>query len=293
MMTLRRLAFLIALTGVSGAGGVAPAGEQPADGARPTARTDVLYGCSGGGAGVLYVFEIRNYASAKPSLQVIGESRPGFGIHDLAISDTGVIYGVGKANPATIYVVNPNTGAVEAAVVKDYASGQTGLAWARDDVLYSAGFQNGEVRRIELRTGKVTVAATMPVGSGDLALDPTDGSLYLLTAFKELHRLNLADGKSANHGPLDLGLGGITIDHTGQMYAWASGVNQGDIRFLSINKKTGQQALIAEFQNTGVDTKAAGTGGLGASPVGGGRGLRALAPQVAVTRSLGGAITKP
>src|SRR5262249_8903122 len=155
--------------------------EKSADRAKPVAKSDVLYGCSGGGQEVLYVFEIRDYATAKPSLKVIGESRPGFGIHDLAISDTGSIYGVGKANPASIYTINPNTGAVEAPVVKDYANGQNGLAWAREDVLYSAGFQNGEVKRIDLKSGRVTVAGTIAHGSGDLALDPTDGSLYFLT----------------------------------------------------------------------------------------------------------------
>lgn len=276
-MALRRCMILLALIAPAlGTVRRLPADEKPPDRANHVVKTNVLYGCSGGGQEVLYIFEIRDYATAKPSLKVIGESRPGFGIHDLAISDTGIIYGAGKANPSSIYTINPDNGAVEEPVVKDYASGQNGLVWARGDILYSAGWQNGEVRRIELKTGRVTVVATIAHGSGDMALDPRDGSLYFLTTTKELCRLNLADGKSTTQGPLD-SAAAIAIDHTGQMYGWAAGADQGDIRFLSIDKKTGQHTLIAEFHTTGINAKAAGTWGLGAAPVAGKKESGALA----------------
>src|SRR5262245_6181146 len=57
---------------------------QPPPAAR--AKPDVLYGCAGAGPECCYIFEIRDYSTASPSLKVIGEQRVGFGIHDLAVS---------------------------------------------------------------------------------------------------------------------------------------------------------------------------------------------------------------
>jgi hypothetical protein len=233
------------------------------------ARMDVLYGCAAAGPECYYIFEIRDYSSSTPSLKVIGEQRVGFGIHDLAISDSGTIYGVGKNNPCSVYKLTPDAGAIEGPAVIGFAFGQNSLAWAPGDVLYSAGWQNGEIRKIDLKTGESSVLTTLPVGMKDMARDPTSGALYLHTMSNELHRFDPGDGKTTVLGTLGPA-GGIAIDHAGRMYAWAPGENIGDIRFFAVDKKTAQWTLLATFAKTGIDTRTTDrwTGGFGACPVG-------------------------
>lgn len=264
-MDRQHMLFLITLmSAIVCACGRLPADDKPVQPKKQGAKTGVLYGCAGGGTEVCCIFEIRDYATATPSVKILGENRVGFGIHDLAVSDTGVIYGVGKASPNNIYTINPNTGVIEDAYLREYASGQNSLAWTTGNILYSAGWQNGEIRKIDLNTKEVKTLAALPGGVGDMAWDPTDGSLYFQARSNELYRFNPVDSKVTVQGPCGT-MNGIAIDHTGQMYAWAPGKNATDLRLLSINKKNGQQTLVAEITNTGVNTRAS-TSGLGAAP---------------------------
>lgn len=226
------------------------------------AKTDVIYGSGSKAPGSIDFFEIRNYATATPTVSVIGKLK--VHISDIAVSNTGIIYCVVNAAPSSILTIDPKTGTLGEPVVSGYANDQNSLTWAPENLLYSAGWQDGDIRRTDLKPCKTSVHTTLPTSAGDMARDPTTGLLYVCTLTKQLYQINPADGKLTLLGELDLGsqTASIPVDRKGQLYATTSGDNSDLFRFYSVDKKTGQATLIADFTKLGI-----GTRGMGASPV--------------------------
>lgn len=208
------------------------------------------------------LFEVVNYSSPSPSINIIGST--GRVLGDLAISSSGTIYTVATvaSGSTPIFTVNPNTAALSGPIFTLGASGMNSLAWMPGDILFTYGYQSGNVWRIDLVSNTASILTTLPANGADLAWDPTDGFLYASTLNQRLYKIDPNTGTFTLQGVLNLGgtNASIAIDYTGQMYATTALDNSAVLRYYTVNKSNASTTLIADFTGLGL-----GSFGLGAA----------------------------
>jgi hypothetical protein len=228
----------------------------------PFAEAGLMYGLGALPGSNTRLFQINNYNTSSPSITIIGST--GRRLGDIAISASGTLYvveNVGSGN-TNIFTANPNTAALSGPVFSFSAPGMNSLAWTPGDVLFTYGYLSGNVWKIDLASNTASILTTLPSVGGDMAWDPTDGSLYAVGLDGRLYKINPGTGSYTLQGFLNLGgtFASIAVDYTGQMYATTALDNSAVLRYYSVNKNTAAATLIADFSGLGL-----GSFGLGAS----------------------------
>ncbi|MEM4724936.1 MAG: hypothetical protein QXP01_07990 [Candidatus Hadarchaeum sp.] len=230
--------------------------------ATPVSEAGLMYGLGAIPGSNTRLFQINNYNTPSPTISIIGST--GRRLGDIAISSSGTLYVVENVSSGNtnIYTANPNTAALSGPVFTLGAPGINSLAWTPGDVLFTYGSLSGNVWRIDLVTNTASLLTTLPSVGGDMAWDPTDGSLYAVGLDMRLYKINPGTGAFTLQGIMNLGgpFASIAVDYTGQMYATTALDNSAVLRYYSVNKNTGTSTLIADFTGLGL-----GTFGLGAS----------------------------
>jgi hypothetical protein len=216
--------------------------------------------CVGSGVGTngSTLYRVDNFATAPNRVNI---ADTGLILTDIATATNGNAYVIDVVS--RLYQINLTNGATT--FLFNVASSQNSLEAANNTTLYSWGFSDPTIYRIDLPSASFTpVVNTGFLGGGDLALDLNGTDLYGSTADGRLIRIDLNTLAVTNIGPPSVTPGvvtGLDFDPSGQLFATSGDNGSTAAEVYRVDKLTAATTLIGA--NSGV-----GNFGMSITPAG-------------------------
>jgi hypothetical protein len=208
--------------------------------------SEVLYGIGTDADGSSNLYRIDDPLGS-PAAADIGES--GFGLFDMAISPiTGKAYGI--AGP-TLFDIDLTTGQATPIGAQVFDGSQNALEFTPDGTLYSWGFEDTRLFRVDPETGGAEVVFDLQASAGGDLAAISDTLLYGTTG-TALIEIDIAAGTRTLIGAHGGELGnsllyGLELGADGNLVGLTGAVGEPSARMFSIDRQTGEATLVGDI----------------------------------------------
>jgi hypothetical protein len=203
---------------------------------------------SGVGTNGSTLYRVDDFASVPTRANIADTGRI---LNDIAIAPNGNAYVIDGVSG--LYQINLTNGSTS--FLFNVASGQNSLEAANNTTLYSWGFTDPTIYRINLSTGSFTPIVNTGFLGADLALDLNGTDLYGSTLDGRLIRVDLNTLAVTDIGPMSVTPGlrvpGLDFNPSGQLFATSGNDGSTAAEVYAVNKFTAAATLIGDISGVG------------------------------------------